>query len=85
MRQHGILLKTELANDVPQILGRVQLQQVISVPGSFSSEKKKCNRGSEGICNFGQLAATDSVGARFILLDLLKRHPKLFSQQRLGH
>jgi PAS domain S-box-containing protein len=30
MRQHGILLKTELANDVPQILGdRVQLQQVI--------------------------------------------------------
>jgi PAS domain S-box-containing protein len=30
MRQHDILLKTELANDVPQILGdRVQLQQVI--------------------------------------------------------
>jgi PAS domain S-box-containing protein len=30
MQQHGILLKTELANDVPQILGdRVQLQQVI--------------------------------------------------------
>src|SRR6267154_1903715 len=30
MRQHGIVLKTELANDVPQILGdRVQLQQVI--------------------------------------------------------
>ena len=72
-------------SDVDTMAGWEGARRIHLGQGLVLAGKERRNRKIQRLCHLGQPAAADAIGALFILLNLLKCHPKFIRQLGLRH